>query len=295
MVKKVLSYSKKRLKYIITLSVGIFGTTGNNQLILYGYRSTTNIINAGGAQFSVATCEIYGVPQEDMNDVTTLMWTRNLLNQNTIEIYALDDNESYTTLVFAGDIIQAFGYYQNMPDVYLYIQAQNSYNNVLKPFTPTTYNSSVSVATIIQKIALQLGYNFENNGVTAKINTPYLWGSGIEQIRDIAIAAGIDLFIENNTIAICPPGLARTNYTTIISEGTGLVGFPTFDGLGVDLQILFNPSVTFGGSITVESEITRANGTWIVTSISHFLQSEIPDGQWMSFVRGTKNDIAITR
>ncbi len=287
------SFSKKQIKFIIRLAENIFTSNKTNTLEISGLRSNVDVINAGGAQFSCSVCQIFGVKQEDMNDVTTLMWTRNLVNQNTIEIYAIDDAGTYETLVFKGDIINAFGYYQTMPDVYLYIQAQGAYYNSLKPYPVTTFKGSADVATVIGQIAKSLGYNFENNNVTIKINNLYVANTGIEQIKSIAIAAGIDLYIDNNTIAICNPGFPRENFVAEINKNTGMIGYPTFDGLGVIVQTLFNPLVTYGGKIKVQSDIIRANGEWVASSISYSLSSVTPNGNFFTMIRGAKLGTAI--
>jgi hypothetical protein len=290
----MLSYSKKHLRFIFRLSVGLFQSNNTNTLELFGFRATANIEMAGGAAFTTAVCQIYGVTQEDMNDVTTLMWTKNLLNKITMEIYAIDENDSYTSLVFAGDIVQAWGYYQNMPDVYLYVQAQGAYYDAVTPMPVTSYQGSIDVAAAIQKIAEQMGYNFENNGVVAKISNLYAWDSGINQIRSIAIAAGIDMYFDNQTIAICNAGQPRHGYEVVISSQNGMIGYPTFDGIGVDINVLFNPAVYWGGELILETDIIRARGRWTITSMSHYLQSEFPNGQWSTAIRGSKSGLAIT-
>lgn len=291
----MLSYSKKQLKIIITLAKETFRSTGTNTIILDRFRASVDIEKAGGTQFSTAVCKIYGVSQDDMNDITTVMWTRNLLNQNTIEIYAIDDTNNYQTMVFAGDIIQALGYYQEMPNVYLAINAQGSFYNALKPYPPTSYQGSVDVATAISKIATSLGYHFENNGVNARINNLYAWNTGIEQIKAIAAAAGIDIYFDDKTIAICPAGKPRTNYVVTVSRTSGMITYPTIDGIGINLYTLFDPLITFGGRVQVESDVTRANAEWLISSLSHYLESETPDGAWFTFIRGSYHGFAITK
>jgi len=73
-----------------------------------------------------------------------------------------------------------------------------------------------------------------------------------------------------------------------------LVGYPTFDGVGVNFQALFNPAVTFGGSIKLETDVQQAAGEWVVTSVSHRLECERPVGAWFSSIRGNANGLAVT-
>lgn len=291
----MLSYSRKQLKFIFVLAQDVFKNTGSSTLEVTGLRASINIEKAGGAQFSTLEGQIFGISQEDMNDITTLFWSKNNLNKNTIEVYAVDDSGAYTSLVFAGSITQAWAYYQQMPDVYLYINAMNIFYNLQKPWPPTSYKGSIDVATAIQKIATGLGYNFENNGVNSKLNNLYVADTGIKQIQEIAIAANIDVYFDDNTVAICPAGQARKGYDVDISESTGMIGYPTFDGLGVDIEVLFNPSIVWGGKINVTSTLQRANGEWTLTSLNHILQSQMPGGAFMSQLRGTLKNVAINK
>lgn len=61
-----------------------------------------------------------------------------------------------------------------------------------------------------------------------------------------------------------------------------MVGYPTFDGYGVNARLLFNPAVQFGGRVKVESDVLRACGEWVVACIDHHLESEKPGGAWFS-------------
>ena len=79
----------------------------------------------------------------------------------------------------------------------------------------------------------------------------------------------------------------------LISSASGLVGYPTFDGVGVNFQTLFNPAITFGGSVKLVTDVQQAAGEWVVTSVGHRLESEKPGGAWFSNVRGNANGLAV--
>lgn len=285
--------NKKILKFVITLGTGKFGSSLNDQIILQGFRCTADIDKAGGAQMSTLRAKIYGVLQSDMNSVTTLQWKPNTLIPNTVEVYAIDGY--IETLVFSGNIVNAWADYQAMPDVFLQIQAQSGFYNQLKASAPRSFKGAIDVAATMGQIANSLGYNFENNGVDTKLVDVYLPNTGLEQAKDLARAAGCDLYLDDRTLAITPPNVPRRTIIPEISAQTGLVGYPTFDGIGVNFVMLFNPAVTFGGAIKVVTDVQQAAGEWVVSSISHSLQSETPDGAWFSTVRGNVNGIAVVR
>jgi len=285
--------NKKRLKFIITLGTGKFGSSDNDQITLEGYRAIADIDKAGGMMMGTLRARIYGVSQDDMNSITTLQWKPQSIIPNTVEVYAIDGGKE--TLVFAGNIVNAWGDYQSMPDVYLRMQAQSAFINQLKPIAPRSFKGSIDVASVMDQIAKDLGYNFENNGVNVTLTDIYLPNTGLEQAKDLAHAANIDLYLDDKTLAITPANSPRGELIPERSAESGMIGYPTFDGIGVNFQTIFNPSVTFGGRIKLTTDIKQAAGEWIVTSIGHRLESEKPGGGWLSNIRGNANGLAISK
>ena len=284
--------SKKELRFVITLGTGKFGSSNNDQMILQGFRAVAEIDKAGGMMMGTLRAKIYGVSQADMNSATTLQWKPGSLIPNTVEVYEIDGTAE--TLVFAGNIVNAWGDYQSMPDVYLHIQAQSAFFNQLKAVPPRSFKGQIDVASVMSQIARDLGYTFENNGVKTQLSDIYLPNTGMEQAKDLAKAAGCDLYLDDKILAITPPNVPRKGLIPLISKDTGLIGYPTYDGVGVNFQTLFDPSITFGGSIYLSTDILQAEGEWIVTSVAHRLEAEKPGGAWFSTVRGNANGLAVT-
>lgn len=290
----MLSFSnKKELRFIISLATGTFGSSSNNQIILEGYRAVVDIDKAGGMMMGQLRAQIYGVAQSDMNSVTTLQWKPDGYLKNTVEVYAIDGAQQ--TLIFSGNIVNAWPNYQAMPDVFLEIQAQSAYFNQLQPVPPSSFKGAVDVATLMAQLAGSMGLTFENNGVLVQLSNPYFPNTALEQVKALAVAAGIDLYVDNKTLAITPRNTPRGTLIPEISAQTGMIGYPTFDGIGINLKVYFNPSITFGGSVKVVTPITQAAGQFIVVSIAHRLESEKPGGVWFSTVRGNKFGLAITK
>lgn len=283
--------NKKQLRFVVTLGTGKFGSSNNDAITLQGFRATADIDKAGGMMMGTLRAKIYGVKQADMNSVTTLQWKTGTLIPNTVEVYAIDGPAE--TLVFAGNIVNAWADYQSMPDVFLHIQAQSAFFNALKAIPPRSFKGGVDVASVMAQIARDLGYTFENNGVTTRLVDVYLPNTGMEQAKDLARAAGCDLYLDDKILAITPPNVPRRVIIPRISPASGLVGYPTFDGVGVNFQTLFNPAITFGGSIKLETDVQQAAGEWVVTSVGHRLESEKPGGAWFSNVRGNQNGLAV--
>lgn len=283
--------NKKQLRFVITLGTGKFGSSNQNKITLQGYRASVDIDKAGGMMLGTLRARVYGVNQNDMNAITTLQWGPLRLIPNTVEVYAIDGPAE--TLVFAGNIVQAWGDYQSMPDVFLHIQAQSAFFGQIKAVPPRSFQGAVDVASVMGQIARDLGYSFENNGVEITLTDLYLANTGVEQARELAYAAGCDIYIDDKIIAITPANVPRGSLMPLISAQTGMVGYPSFDGVGVNLQTLFNPGIIFGGRIKVESPITRAAGEWVVAAMAHRLESEKPGGSWFSAIRANQIGLAL--
>lgn len=290
--------NKKALRFVITLSTGKFGSSNNDRITLQGFRASVDIDKTGGVQMGTLRAKIYGVSESDVNSITsfTMQAPVNggyLYQPNTVEVYAIDGDVE--TLVFAGNIVNAWGDYQNMPDVYLHIQAASAAAAALRPVQPRSFKGGVDVASVMAQIAHSMGFAFENNGVNVKLVDVYLPNTDLEQARDLAKAAGIGLWIDDKVLAITQtPTTPRGTLIPLISPASGLVGYPTFDGYGVNARLLFNPAVQFGGRVKVESDVLRACGEWVVACIDHRLESEKPGGAWFSTVRLNNIGLAIT-
>lgn len=278
--------NKKQLRFVFTLAIGEF-SAGGNVLTIEGLRATVNLDNAGGAVLGTLRASIYGMTASDMNAVTTTKWDPSFA-KNTVEVYAIDGAQE--TLVFQGNIVNAWGVYAGMPEVYLLLEAQNNYLGQITSPDPSraTHTSDTTIAAVMQQIATNLGMTFENNGVTGTVRSGQtLSGSYVDQARTMAQTYNFSVFFDptSNTLAITPPNVSRqTQIVPLVSAKTGLISYPLFNGYGVQFDTLFNPAITFGGSIQVQSAIPKANGMWMVVQITHTLESRTPGGQWKSTI-----------
>lgn len=280
------SFTKKRIRTTITLS----NVASANTITLNGLRTIVDVQHAGGMMMSTATMRIYGMQQSDMNQLTTLAWRVLSVVRNTVRVEVGDDVNGLSE-AFSGQILNAWADYQTAPDVFLHIEAQAAYFDQINPVPVSSYPDSADVATIMATLAKTMGLAFENNGVNAKLSNPYLPNTALEQARAVAKAANIDLYIEGATMAITPKGVARNGGIPQINPDSGLIGYPTFDRIGIAFSCLYNPAIRFGGQVTVNSAVQPACGTWRVYAVSHQLESERPSGAWFSQIRCTENGL----
>ena len=109
------------------------------------------------------------------------------------------------------------------------------------------------------------------------------------QIFDIAYAANINVIIDNGKLAVWPKDAARTQTPSfVVSPQTGLIGYPTNWMLGVAAKCLFNPNLYTGCMVQLSSSLSFANGTFQAISVSHHIESEMPNGKWFSTFNGVQ-------
>lgn len=282
--------NKKQLRFVITLGSDNpkFDEAGADQIILQGYRATVICENAGWVQMGELRAEISGMSQSDMNAITSYPLRITEATRNKIVVYAIDGKQE--SVVFAGNMVKAWPDYSRMPDVCFRIQARAAYSSALQTVAPRSFKGGSNVADIMRQIATSMGLVFENSGVNVMLSDVYLANTDLEQARDLAKAAGIELNIENNVLSIWPKGSYRNALIPLVSADTGLIGYPSFDGTFLIFDTLYNPSFITGGLIKVESDNLPAKGQWQILKMAHRLESEKPGGAWFSSVVGVALD-----
>ena len=290
------SFVERNLRVAFTLAQGqgAFGPNGEDQVVLDGLRVVCSVEKYGGLSLGTARLQVYGVRPDVVAQLTQLAFHPLQVKNNVVEVFALE-GDAAPVLVYSGTILAAWNMYEGMPDVYLYVEAMAGYFNKLNPVGPTSYQGAVNVAQAMQNLAVQMGYAFENNGVQATLSGQYLPGTAMAQAQRLAENAGIDLYLDDHTLAICPRGQARQpgGSVPLLSKDSGLIGYPTFDKMGVQFRCVYDPDVLFGGMVQIQSSVKQANGTWRVVSLSHVLESQKPGGRWETTGWATDNAVAV--
>lgn len=281
-----MSLTKRRIDLTFRLGEGSFGGDGSNTVKVTGLRCTASISKAGGVSMTALQLRVYGLPLTLMNRLTTLGKQLTAGRNNTVTVEAGSDDTGMA-VVFIGTIHQAWADLNSAPDAVFTVEAYTSLLDALRPLPPTSFNGSADVATILSGLAQQMGYAFENNGVSVQLAYPYFPGTGRDQAMAAAHAANINILFDDSTLAIWPKNGKRGGAAVLLSKDTGMVGYPTWTANGLVITSEFNPSITFGGTIHVQSIITPACGDWTVFKVDHDLESEMPGGKWFTRVEAT--------
>ena len=296
----------KNLRFVITLGIqgkSFAGTPGDSTVTLSGLRASVIVENAGGAMMGTLRAQIFGMTANDMNTLTSTLWDTLVVGSkapfafNTVQVFAEDGPQS--TLVYNGVILNCWGVYTSMPEVYLMMEAQIGYNQLVQSSLPISVQSDTTVATIMGTLASTMGFKLENNGVNIAVpKGTYLGNTAMEQARMLAQMYRFWMYLDStspNTLAIAPYGKGRvTQVTPVISAETGMMGYPLFNSTGVNFETKFNPGIVFGGPVQISSAIPKANGTWTVVSMTHHLTSQMPDGPWKSVINAVSPNLAST-
>ncbi|MGP2516366.1 baseplate hub protein [Yersinia sp. 2545 StPb PI] len=275
-----MSYQKRKITVNFTLSEDDFGD-GNDSLTISGLRVEAQIDNAGGVSGSTLYAKIYGMKESDMNKCCTYAQVYGVIKNIAVTMTA-GDEASGMSQVFQGTIFNGLIDYNEAPNVPLVIQAKSGFVEQILPAASNSSQGSTNVASMIESIAKSIDFGFTNNGVNTSLSNHYSWGSPVEQIRDIARAAGIDLSIENRIVSIWPTGGVKDNQMVHLSPSEGLVGYPTYLGYGYSITAIFTPDIVRGRRLRLLSASPRANGDLYIQAVSHLISSEIPGGPWFT-------------
>lgn len=276
-----MSFTRRRINLTFALGQGDFGNGGFDTLTFEGLRVSASITKTGGVSMSQVTLRVFGMSLTDMNRISTLGKPLVSGRNNRLTIQAGDDETGVAT-VFIGTISEAWTDMAEPANPSLSVQAFSGLLDAFTPAVPRSYPGTADVKTIMAGLATEMGYAFEDGGVDVQLANPYFPGTPRQQAQACAQAANINWVIDDGTLAIWPVDGSRKGLIPKISAGNGLVAYPTHTQNGIVITTLFNPSIVYGGQVEIESDLTPANGTWTVFSVSHTLQSETPDGEWFT-------------
>ncbi len=260
------------------------GAAGKN-----GVRIAARVTRPGGVSLGQADVRIYNLPLNLINQLGTLGYPYiYMVGPNTITIEAGNEGSTLHTL-FQGTIFSAYADLVGTPESVFNISAQALGLQAAAPAPAASFQGPVDVATVMQGFAAQAGLKFVNNGVTAQLSNPYFSGSLRDQIRAIALHAGIAWAVDDttNTLIIWPkngnvtaPG-AQIPLIAPPPKGR-MIGYPTYTEQGLRLKTEYTATIGYGTQVRVESSLQQANGIWTVFYLDYDLECQAENGPWFT-------------
>lgn len=288
-----MAYAQRNIDVTFSLGKGSFGEGGFNTVTLSGLRVSATVEKTGLPGMNMAQIRVYGMTLSMMNQLSTLgKPSKTFTRDNQVTLKA-GDAISGMAVVFVGTIQDAWADMRGAPDASFVAVAHTGLLAQMRSVPPSSYPGSSDAAVILAGLAEQMGMSFENNGVSVMLSNPYFPGTARMQAVSCAKAAGINMTLDDDVLAIWPAGGHRGGTVPLISQDTGLVGFPAYaGGQQMALSTLYNPSIRFGGEVNVQTSLTGANGRWTVNSIHHHLESQMPGGAWFTEIQGYQFGLA---
>ena len=271
------SFTQKMLEARITLAEGGFdpgtGQSANTKVVRLGMDA--EITKPGGKEKPKCTLRIYNLPLDDMQVLTTLAFDPLAVKKNRLVLMAGDADGM--TQAFAGDITSAVPRFAADASSVFEVEAVTGYVASVTPVAPLTAEGAQNVSTLLRGLAGQMGFTYIDRGVSVTVRNVALVGGPMEQARQLADAARIDLILDDGEMIAAPRGELRRDdaegSTPVLRDRTGLIGFPGFDAKGIVGKCLYEPRLVLGGPVRIESMVPKASGLWRVSSVSHRLQA----------------------
>lgn len=282
------SFSLKTIQITITLGKGKF-SSGGNVKVIEGLACDVSVIKPGGLEKNSANVRIWGLNYNTMAELTMLSFMPLESNHNLITIEAADQGKPFA-MVFHGEIISAFADFNQAPSPVMQLEADSGGYAQQIPMPVQTVRGTVEADQLFSQFATAAGYTYRNEGVTTTVSNAWYPGSPIDKMNKLAKDIGCDLIIDDGMIIVMPAGKPRAGNAVLLSKDTGMIGYPTFNQNGITCRCIFNPNLSYGGLVKVESIVPRAEGIWRIVKLTHAISAYIPNGgNWESLIEAVFN------
>ncbi len=303
-----MSFVGRALSFVFQKQDGTTFSNGSDTISLPpGLQASMRVQYAGFPQVTGAEIMIWGLTSSIMNELNTLGVIWDFQPRNLVTVQAGEANGNNFGTVFVGGIRVCVPTFRP-PETFLAIEALTALDIAPGMALPQSFTGTSDVVAMLQGLATQVKYNFENSGVSGvSLGNQYLWGSPLEQIRTIRNALknrGVTVDVSAGappTIAIWYTAKGRKGGIPLIDPDHGLIGYPSYTNFGIDFRCIYTPGLRRGGQVQVGSALPgsltsapavlsnpSAAGLWNIYGLSHSLDAQIPNGLWESTVQATR-------
>ena len=276
------TFSTKTVSIAITLNNGVFASGGNAKII-EGLACDVSVDKPTLPEKNSAKVNIWGLSYHDMAQLTMLGFKPLESRHNLISIKAGERGKALS-LVFHGEITSAYAAFNAAPDPCMRFSSESGVYPEQIASPTVTFKGDTPAEALFERFAREAGYTFKNEGLSAWVSNVWFSGSPVEKMEKLAHDIGCRLFIDDGMVIVLPEGKPRQGGVVLLSEKTGLIGYPTFGENGISCKSLFNPSLKHGGLIKVESIVPRASGVWCISKLCHDLSAYKSGGMWQSLI-----------
>jgi hypothetical protein len=269
----------------VTVSVTRNNAQGAAQTYTYVYTQNRMRLQVrqGGKQYGNAHIEIFGVAQQDMNQIARL-WLEVMTPQNA-DTVAIDVwNGMQYIPFFQGVIMWSAVDASTMPQVKLVIDSNAAMPLMNTPVAPYSNPGPVTLSDALADIAGQAGFAvvYSASVPVYSLTNPRVTGSPLEQINALMSQyPDLTWFVNLQQVVIRLAGAPSDTDAVRIAVDTGLQYAPVYSTSGLSITTIFNPLLRPGIALDVETTFDFVNRTnWVAAVLSHQLDINLPGGQW---------------
>jgi hypothetical protein len=270
----------------VIVSVSRPDANGNPQQQTYTFQPHRMQIQVrnGSKQFGNTRVAIYGVPLATMNQIARLqLEPLTPVINDTLQINVLDDSGAFVPF-FQGVIMWSAVNASRMPHVALEIEAASGGALTLVSASPYATPGGVTLKDALTAIVAPAGFvvDYADSAPVYQLAQTRVTGAPLDQVgalmRQYPDLTWQPILQRLQVRSVNAPISADT---IDISAETGLMGYPTYSTSGLQFATLFNPKLTPGAALNVQTEFDFVNRTlWVATVLSHTLEPNTPGGQW---------------
>lgn len=278
------SWQQRQLQARLTLAEGEFKDKAGNTIIISDLAMSAKIEKLGAPDFGKATLEIYGLPLNVMEQLSTLAMQPLYTKRNFLQLFAGDEYHGMSEC-FNGSIVTAGADFNSAPDIKFKVDAQIGYFGSVTAQGENVIAGSQKAADFIKRQMESAGFTFENQGVSTSIQNAVFSGSPIEQARQCAHQIGAELLLDDGLAILMQNGAQRKGTTPKLSATSGLLGYPVMTNNGITCRAIYDPAFTFGGAVEIETAVPKCSGVWRITKLEHELSCNLDkEGKWESTI-----------
>ncbi|CAK7192377.1 hypothetical protein COMNV_00573 [Commensalibacter sp. Nvir] len=282
----------------------ILSNNKENSVEIEGLQASVSIEMYGATMLPLANVEIYNLPVDLANQISTMGLYTVVAAQKASQIIIYgkraetSNGQGIYSKIFQGSIVVAYDDYNATPERITYIQltTMGEYSGSVAP--SVSFKGEVSAEEAVRAIVINDRspiLRVQNMNVNIVFNNPNFYGDIITQLNQCAKAGNFQYAFRGlQTLYIYPKGASLTLDTPIrCSPYHGMIGYPKYSSNGIIVRNVFIPSIVYGQAVEIrDSQIQPANGVWEnMVTLKHKLSCLIPEGEWETEIEVSKQAV----
>lgn len=283
------SFTDKQLRVTLILAGTnqVFPGTNSNTLVLTNLRMSARV-KAVARLATNMELKIWGMLFRDMSALTVVFANPPVVLDHVVILEAKDngdpDPQRGWTKVFSGTIKEAQPNFAAAPDVSFDIVAMTGYFQKINPVPATSYPFETDIGLVADDIITRMGFTAViDDSANGTLSSPYFEGTLYDQLAKACQAAKADFYFQSDTVLVTAFNTPRKRAPAVVlNKDSGLVGYPSYSGAGLEIRALWNPAFSCGSPIELTSIVPAATGRWYPFAMQHTLYARVPKAQWMT-------------